>query len=245
MGYVGKPLLPGALITRVGNTNQLTQSSHMTIRYDDASEVDLDMREVKSYTLYDLGNNNSENHTIRLPLPNDFYYAQIRAFKNDILGTLSQQILLAPQRYSDTLPPQIGLNQKIRIPVYQSQLVDLTPYIYEDGGFAGIESVRVDFFLDQDSDGDGNTRNDTDTQNIEVQKSASRIAIKFGPYDRIFEKNILIAVEDDNGNIGSKEVAFEVYPPDPQIDAIVGNTIQGQIDESLSDEPVRLYRYRG
>ena len=91
------------------------------------------MRETESYTLYDLGNSTGEKHRIRLEVPNDFYYAQLQALQGNIQGTWSQQILLAPQIYADRTPPQLGLNQKIRIPVYQEQVVDLTPYIYEDG----------------------------------------------------------------------------------------------------------------
>lgn len=91
------------------------------------------MRETESYTLYDLGNTSGEKHRIRLDVPNDFYYAQLQALQGNTEGTLSQQILLAPQIYADRTPPQLGLNQKIRIPVYQEQVVDLTPYIYEDG----------------------------------------------------------------------------------------------------------------
>lgn len=131
--YVGMPLLAGTKIQYIGNIDVLNESSHVDIRYADDSEVALDMRTVSSYTLYDLGTTTGEQYRIRLEIPNDFYYAQLRPFQDGELGTLSQQILLAPQSYSDKTPPQIGLNQKIRIPVYQRQTVDLTPYIYEDG----------------------------------------------------------------------------------------------------------------
>jgi hypothetical protein len=61
---------------------------------------------------------------------NDFYYAKINSFKNNINSTLSNQILLAPQKESDQIPPELSLNS-IRIPVYQKQVKDLTSYIYE------------------------------------------------------------------------------------------------------------------
>jgi hypothetical protein len=96
-----------------------------------------------------------------------------------------------------------------------------------------------------DSDGDGDARNDADTENIAITKNAIKIEIEFGPYDTLFERNILIVLEDDNGNIGSREVGFEVYPPRPSITDIQDNTITGILDEELLDEPVRLYRYRG
>lgn len=244
MSYIGKPLLPGAKIQYTGDGTDLTDASYIDIRYADGSELELDMQEISSYTLYDLGANTGDTHRIRLQVPNDFYYAKIQAFQRNLLGTLSQQILLAPQVAADTMPPQIGLNQKIRIPVYQQQLVDLTPYIYEDGGLSGIANVRIDFDLTTDSDGDGDAKNDADTDKILITKTAARITVLFGTYDDIFEKTINILLIDDNGNIGSKEVEFEVYPPEPEIEDIVGNTITGQLDESLLEEPVRLYRYR-
>ncbi|NDK10028.1 VCBS repeat-containing protein [Candidatus Gracilibacteria bacterium] len=243
--YIGKPLFNDSHIVFEGNTSTLSASSHVDVGYHDGSVVQLDMREVESYTVYDLGNNNSDNYNIRLSVPNDFYYARIQAFNEDLIGTQSNQILLSPQTFSDTLPPQIGLNQKIRIPVYQTQTVDLTPYIYEDGGLSGISSVRLDMDLEVDSDNDGNSENDRNTQNIQITRNASRIAITFGPYDVLVNKNIRISITDDNGNTGTKVVPFEVYAPVPEINDVVDNTIVGQIDETLSDEPIRLYRYRG
>jgi hypothetical protein len=128
------PLLPGAHIEFTGNTSLLDESSHIDVRYYDDSEIQMDMRDIEGYRLYDLGDTYDTDYRIRLEIPNDFYYARIHGFKDEIHSTLSSQIFLAPQIYSDTLAPQIGLTQKIRIPVYQSQKIDLTPYIYEDGG---------------------------------------------------------------------------------------------------------------
>jgi uncharacterized repeat protein (TIGR01451 family) len=242
--YIGMPLLPGAYIEFDGNTDLLDESSHIDIRYYDGSEIQMDMRDIEGYRLYDLGDSYEWDYRIRFSIPNDFYYARIHGFKDGLDSTLSWQILLAPQIYSDTLDPQIGLTQKIRIPVYQTQSIDLTPYIYEDGGLSGISDVRIDFDLWVDSDGDGDPKNDADTENISITRTAVKIEIEFGPYDELFEKDILIAVEDDNGNIGSREVRFEVYPPTPIIMDIQDNTITGVIDETLLNEPVRLYRYR-
>ena len=242
--YIWMPLLPGAHIEYDGNTDLLNESSHIDIRYYDGSEIQMDMRDIEWYRLYDLWDTFDRDYRIRLEIPNDFYYARINGFKDNVDSTLSRQILLAPQIYSDTLAPQIWLTQKIRIPVYQSQKIDLTPYIYEDWGLGGISDVRIDFDLWVDSDGDGDAKNDADSENIIITKNAVKIEIEFGPYDELFEKNILIALEDDNGNIGSREVWFEVYPPQPTITDIQDNTIIWVIDEDLLNEPVRIYRYR-
>jgi len=113
--YIGKPLFNDSHIVFEWNTSTLSASSHVDVGYHDGSVVQLDMREVESYTVYDLGNNNSDNYNIRLSVPNDFYYARIQAFNEDLIWTQSNQILLSPQTFSDTLPPQIWLNQKIKI----------------------------------------------------------------------------------------------------------------------------------
>lgn len=243
--YIGMPLLVGAHIEYTGNTDLLDESSHIDIRYYDGSQLQMDMRDIEGYRLYDLWDSYDVDYRIRLEIENDFYYARIHGFKDNIDSTLSKQILLAPQIYSDTLAPQIGLTQKIRVPVYQKQKIDLTPYIYEDGGLWWIAEVRVDFDLAVDSDGDGDTQNDADSENISITKTPIKIEIEFGAYDELFEKNIMIALIDDNGNIGSREIGFEVYPPIPSILDIEDSIITGIIDEDLLDEPVRLYRYRG
>jgi hypothetical protein len=242
--YIWKPLLPGAEIVYSWNALTLDESSHIDITYYDMSENLIDFRKINSYKLYDLGERLSDDMRIRILTENDFYYGRISTFKENIFGTFSRQILLSPQIYSDTFAPQIGLNQKIRIPVYQQKRIDLTAYIYEDGGLSGITDVRVDFDVWLDSDGDGNPRNDGDTKNMTINRTPAAISIDFGPYDTIFNKSIVIAIEDDNGNIWEKEIWFEVYPPSPSIIDIRGNTISGAIDDTLLNEPVRLYRYR-
>jgi hypothetical protein len=55
----------------------------------------------------------------------------MNSFKNNILSTLSKQVLLSPQPESDDIPPEISL-KSIKIPVYQRKVVDITNDIYED-----------------------------------------------------------------------------------------------------------------
>jgi len=242
--YIGMPLLPGASISFDWNKELLTENDHIDIRYYDGSETFLDFRDVASYTFYDLWESSSEQYTIRQSVENDFYYARILWFNSSVNSTLSQQILLSPQTQADSLAPELALNQKIRIPVYQEQDVDLTPYIYEDSWFSGISDVWVDFDLATDSDWDGDASNDDDSENLFITQTSARISLRFGPFDEIFEKDITISLKDDNDNITTKKVPFEVYPPVPNIIDVVDTNIIWIIDEDLLDEPVRLYRYR-
>jgi len=245
LDYIGKPILADTRFSFDGNESLLSESSHMDIRYYDGSELEIDLRDVQSYRLHDLWDTLRDDYVLRLELENDFYYARIWGFWDNISGTKSKQILLSPQKYADTFAPEIWLSQKIRIPVYQEWEVDLTWYLYEDGWLWNIHDVRVDFDLSDDLDGDGDPRNDSNTENINVNISPIKISLDFWPYEELFEKDIVIMVEDNNGNIWSRQVAFEVYAPNPSIESLDGDTILWAIDESLLEEPVRLYRYRG
>jgi hypothetical protein len=48
------PLLPGAHIEFTGNTGLLDESSHIDVRYYDGSQLQMDMRDIEGYRLYDL-----------------------------------------------------------------------------------------------------------------------------------------------------------------------------------------------
>lgn len=80
VGHIGKPLFPGAKITYSGNDATLTEASYIGITHADGSQIDLHMRDVDNYRLYDLGSDQDE-HLIRLKVENDFYYAKIYAFQ--------------------------------------------------------------------------------------------------------------------------------------------------------------------
>lgn len=167
------------------------------------------------------------------------------AFKDNLASTSTHQILLSPQKEADQYPPEIGLRNKIRIPVYQQRTVDLTPYIYEDSGIANIRDVEIDFDLNTDSDGDGFANNDVDTENINILRTPTTIKVQFGPYDTLFTRKIRIRLTDRNYNTGYQDVDFEVYTPDPQIQNYEEGILYGEINETLLDEPVRIYRVRG
>jgi len=243
--YIWKPILPWAKVMFDGNQELLSESSHLDIRYYDGSEYEMDVRSTHSYTLYNLWDTFSDEYVLRLKIPNDFYYARIHSFHENISSTLSKQILLSPQVQSDTFAPQIWLAQKIRIPVYQQREVDLTPYLYEDWGLGNIKSVSVDFDLNNDADWDWDPRNDLSQEWIDINITPIKVGIIFWPYETLFEKNIMLMAEDNNGNVWYREVAFEVYTPNPSIESVEETIISWAIDESLLQEPVRLYRYRG
>lgn len=98
--------------------------------------------------------------------------------------------------------------------------------------------------ITQDADGDGNPANDDDANLAQIQLTAASLRVRFGPFESIFQSQIGLTLVDENGNTSHALIPFEVYSPDPSIQDIPENQILGKIDETLLDEPVRLYRYR-
>nr|MDD3720153.1 VCBS repeat-containing protein [Candidatus Gracilibacteria bacterium] len=243
--YVGLPILPGVMITSNNdNLGLLSEASHIDINYYDGTVTNLDFRDIKSYRIYDLGFK-SNSYLISTKQKNDFYYSRINAFKENINGTKSSQVLLSPQLSSDNNAPEINLSGNIKIPVYQKYTYDFTPYIYEDSGLIGIDDFYIDTDLDVDSDNDGDKTNDRDIDNGLVKKTFNSVKVDFGPYNELFTKKIGLHIKDLAGNSLYKEAILEVYSPIPSIDAKNGDNVIGSINEKLSNEPINLYRYRG
>jgi len=241
--HLGFPLFPGDAIDFNGNNFETSASSHIDIVHYDDTNADIDFRDTQHYEIYDLWEK-SPDYNIRLDKENDFYYSKIRVFRENLFGTPSRQILLSPQNAADINSPELSLNSAIRIPVYQKETVDLTPYIYEDSSIRNIASVSVDFDLEIDSDNDGNPKNDVDTDKINIVQSATKIEIEFWEFDTLFTKRIGISLVDTNGNTWYREVDFLVYSPTPEISSYTWGVINGVINESLESEPINLYRYR-
>ncbi len=242
--YEWLPLLVWAELTV--SENELTkfnEISHIEISYYDETEFWIDFRDVSNYILYDLWMK-SDNYLIRVNKPNDYYYAKISSFANWIFSTISGQDLLAPQVESDTFAPEINVAWSIRIPVYQKKEIDFTSYIYENSGFGFIKDFGIDFDLATDSNGDWILTNDKDTDKIQINFTPSKISVVFWEYDKLFTKNIWITVTDKNWNIWYKEVPFEVYAPNPEIESLNSWIIKWSIDEKLEKEPVNIYRVR-
>ena len=239
-----KPLFAGTKLEVESWIENLTEASHLDIVYYDGSEREIYFRDTYGYEIYDLWERQTDTHIIRIETPNDFYYAKAYSFDTGIVSTHSQQILFAPQVESDRSAPDINLAQKIRIPVYQTRKIDMTEAIYENGWTENISDIWIDFDLETDSDNDGNLFNDRDTDKINIINTLGEISIAFGPYEELFSKRIRISAEDKNWNIGSREVSFEVYAPQPEIDVFTDGTIAGTLDEELVWEPIRIYRYR-
>ncbi len=217
------------------------EASHIDIKYYDNSENNLDFRVLTQYELYDLWPKKA-TYQIYTNEKNDFYYARGFSFKDWILWTSTNQALLSPQISSDTSKSEINIEDPIRIPVYQKQTYNFTPYLYDSTGYSDF---YVDLDLTKDSDSDWNTKNDRDTKEEDTQVTTKTVKVDFGPFEEVVTKNIWITVKDLAWNISFKEVKFEVYAPNVEINSQTGNIVTWKIDEELEEEPINLYRYRG
>ena len=227
--YLWLPISFDTTIKLIDNNFNANVSSHITIRYYDDSEAMLDFRKIKYYNLYDLGWIYT-NYNISLNIENDYYYARLQNFRENIFWTKSAQVLLSPQLASDHFPPELDLLKKIKIPVYQKEEIDLTDSIYEDSWIENIKDIKIKW-LPEDK--------------FDIHKTKTKISILFGKFDNIFKKKIKFILTDANWNIWEKQVDFEVYSPVPEVDSINSSwKISWTISENLTDEPINIYRIR-
>ncbi len=240
--YRGKPLLPWAKIVYEWSNYELSTSSYIDLLYHDNSEANLHFEDAKSWELYNLWYASSD-YFIKQSKNNDYYYAKINAFKDNIFSSSTRQILLAPQKESDLSAPELSFNT-FRLPIYQKKIFDLTNFIYENSGIRNIDTVKVDLDLLVDSDGDWNTKNDENTTRVIVDKSLISLKVELWEFSEAFTKKIWITITDTNWNIWYSEVDLEVYPPSPIISSYSAWDISWYIDEALQDEPINFYRYR-
>lgn len=241
--YIWLPLIPWTKIINNNIWYNWIHPRYIEIMYYDWSELNINFSKTSDYELYDLWVKTDENF-IRLNRENDYLYAKIKSFKNNIFSTNSNQIVLSPQIEADRYAPDLNFNNSIKIPVYQKQTIDLTPYIYEDSWIQNIKDVFIDFDLSFDNNWDWNSKNDRDTNKINIIKNYNSIKVEFWEFQKLISKKIWIWISDNNWNFTFKEVNFMVYPPVPNISSYSSWNIVWAISENLHKEPINIYRYR-
>lgn len=141
--------------------------------------------------------------------------------------------------------PLITFGDVIRVPVYQKQTLNLQSYI-ED--ISPVDNIWFDTDLTKDTDGDGDSKNDRDSLDSNslygIKEGNTIYDLVIGPFDTLFTKKIRLFAEDGNGNISSKDLTLTVYPPVPEIRSISGNTVSGNLNEILGNEPIDIFRLR-
>lgn len=246
--YIKKPLLIWSILT-YKDLEIPRRNTYVTLQYYDNTQTLLDFEETAYYELYNLWNA-ANSYSIRSEIKNDYYYAKIRTFKNNLFSTYSAQTLLSPQNESDTTAPEISNISHLRIPVYSQKIFDISTSLFENSGNYNIKEISIDFDLERDSDGDGNKINDKDfiswnkTGQIKITKEGTRVLLQIGPFNELINKPIRLSVVDANHNKWVKNINFIIYSPIPKIALITQNKISWNLDEALTKIPVSFYRLR-
>ncbi|NCP76955.1 hypothetical protein GW830_02325 [bacterium] len=234
--FYGMPVMPETKIELIND------KSYASFSYYDGSSMRLDGP--GTYNYYPLGTK-AEQYAVSLSAPNDWYYSKLSSFQNDTNSTILSLNLISPQKQADKEGPLITYGDKIRIPVYQKQIINLKSYIDD---ISGIDSVWIDADQTKDTDGDGDMKNDKDSldsnSSYGIKKGNTIYDLNIGPFDTLFTKKITLFTKDGNGNISSKDLTLTVYPPVPNIESITGSIVSGRLDETLGDEPVDIFRLR-
>lgn len=231
----GMPLFPWSKISYTWNDTETNEKSYIYLTYYDGSKYSIDFNIDKSWELYDLWVLNENRYTIVKTEQNNFYYAKINSFKDNIVSTSSQQELLAPQIQAENFVKDLRITW-IRIPVYQKQSFLLNDLV-DINDLSWIKEVEIIFDLENNSDS-------TSTNNISVRKEWDNFVLEFAPFEELINKKIGISLKDINWNSALKEIWLEVYTPIPSIINIEENTITWNIEENLTNEPINIYRLR-
>jgi len=210
-------------------------NSYIDIEYFDGSQALINFNFVSDYWLYDLWFH-WEDLAITLSTKNDYKYGIIQSFKDNIFSTYSNQIVLSPQIQADSYAPVFYMSE-LKIPVYQSRIMDLTDLVYEDSGLSGIKNIEINMNPESET-------TDEIIPDYKIIHTDNILKVVFGPYDNLFTRDISFKFTDVNANTSQYLIPFEVYAPSPEIDWVNDNSIYGQIDENLSDQPVSFYRFR-
>ena len=225
------PILPWTTI-KSSEKERYTTKDYLKIKYYNDKELNLHFSKVQLYRIRDLWVI-KENYLIRLNIENDFYYAKMFAFNDEIEWTTSKQLLISPQKWSDNYAPELNLEWNIIIPVYQKQQTDITPYVYEDSWIENITKAELDEATSLD-------------WRIKISLKDWKILLDLWEFEEIIKKKIKISLTDDNGNIWEWEVTLLIYPPVPEITEVTENLdkISWTINELLENEPINMYRFR-
>lgn len=183
-------------------------------------KIALDFKQNEHFTL---GLNDDESYQFNLP--NGFYYSSIFAvFADGTLGTVSPQILLAPQIAGDVMEPLIFAPRELNIYLKQKGLL-------EDNFFLD-DSEKIDF-----------TWSTTEPQSI--TKVADGLEI--GPYTKPQKFDLKLTVTDEAKNQMTGETQVNVIAPNLTLEAsnLTSNQqVSGQTQPLLPSIPIALYRNR-
>jgi uncharacterized repeat protein (TIGR01451 family) len=224
-----------------------------------------------AYTRVDAGQSmqidileNADEPAVTLNLENGFYYAVIRSFDQAGFRSLrSENILLWPNICSDRqVPLPIGGPSERTVAIFKTLKIDAGKSF---DAFGKIESFYMDTDLETDSDLDGNKTNDKNLgRDVNTEVDSDGNGVKFddlddavfalGPYKDLADRQVMLNVVDESGNLGQQKIDIKVYVPAISLDSSSakleiqksgdGATVSGYLAPGESDMPISIIRDR-
>lgn len=225
-----------------------------------------------SYTRVDAGQSleinvldNANNPQVNLNLENGFYYAVIRSFnKTGFRSLISQSILLWPNICNDRqLPMPVAGPDEREVAIFKTLEIDASKSF---DAFGKVISYYIDTDLNVDSDNDGDSTNDKNLgRDLDPNVDSDFDGIAFndlddpilfvGPYKDLNDREIMLNVTDESGNIGQQKITIHIYVPSIKLDdsssnleagpdGSNGRIVSGSIDPKENNIPISIIRDR-
>jgi len=189
----------------------------------------------------------TELYYVNIESANEFYYWKMYAFNWTERTNLTDLTLMSPQMEADNEPPLVSLDDWIKLPVYKQKTINLKKYITD---ISGIKELYIDADINIDSDWDWVPDNDKDSLDEKtkywIKKWNTIYDVIVWPFSSLINKKVMLYTVDYNNNKSATLVDFQVYAPIPTINSVDKNvsSIKWVIDESTSEEPIDIFRYR-
>lgn len=189
------------------------------------------------YMVKNLGTE-SEMYNFSIPYQNGYYYARLSHLSapNNVRAGV---VLLSPQLASDSTSPVISLSDVIRVPVYAEKSYKIADIVTELSGY--------ELKIDEDASVDAN-KNDVYDDDFDEARNNVTITendIIFHDFKTPQNREMVLQVRDEFGNISKFPLTVEVYTPIPNIEAVSSDGfLSGKLNEILPKEPVDIFRIR-
>lgn len=195
--------------------------------------------------------------SLRLEIPNGFYYAKIASFdSNGRRSIFGETALMAPSVCADNQPPfPNGGNAERDVSIFKKLTIDATRSFDTQGDVLAYW-IDTRLNIDDDKDGDpGNDRNLGNDLNVTYDFDGDGIPnndlddpmFTLGPYEDLQQRKVKLNVMDEALNVSGQEITVNIYVP-----AVIMNEssardgkIEGYIEPADSEIPVAVLRNRG
>jgi len=238
-----------------------------TVRFGDGAYTRLDANGRLTLKLLE----SAQTPSVKLVLPNGFYYAKISAFARPARFQLTQGGSLASGRFTSTpsaitlMAPTLCGDKQSPMPnagpaqrtvsIFKPLVLDASKSFDANGN---IVAYWIDTDLTKDNNMDGDPTNDKDLghdADVASDFDGDGIAnndlddpiFTLGPYNDLRERKVELNVMDEAGNVSGQEITIKIYVPGVKIadSTAQEGVVRGTIDPTDKDIPITVIRDRG